>query len=198
MKPNKLPSSPAICAGRSVIAAHVTSWRRINYVRPLRTRMKRISLYLLFAVAIQNFCFADVTMLTPEDSKALEDSSRFHEILVTTNLPPAILALCANGGERLAEPGQKWQETDVITNSYESLPFKRLIWAAVSGEYYVVHYERGGRAHSFHVLVAILAKGEPKPKVVLRSIADERLKDYSAFLDALRSGKLYDWRNFAH
>ena len=186
-----------VCTGRCAVADRVMSWRWGGYVRPIRTRMKRISLYLLFALAIQNFCFADVTMLPIEHAKALMDSSRFHEILVTTNLPPAILALCANGGERLAEPGQKWQETDVITNSYESLPFKRLIWATVSGEYYVVHYERGGRAHSFHVLVAILPKGDPKPKIVLRGIGD-RLKNYSAFLDALRSGKLYDGRDFTH
>jgi hypothetical protein len=125
----------------------------------------------------------------------LEESSRFHEVLATTNLPPAIVALCADDSERLAEPGQKWEATDVITDA--SLPRKRLIWAAVSGEYYVVHYERGGRGHSFHVLVATLAKGESKPKVVWRGVGG-KLKDYAAFLEALRSGKLDDALDYAH
>ena len=155
--------------------------------------MKRIGSYLLLAMAIQSFCFADVTKLPTEQRKVLEDSLRFHEVLATTNLPPAIVALCADDSGRLAEPGHNWEATDVITNA--SLPRKRLIWAAVSDEYYVVDYERGGRGHSFHVLVATLAKGELKPKVVWRGVGGQ-LKDYSAFLVALRSRKLDDSLNY--
>ena len=157
--------------------------------------MKRISLYLLLAVAVHSFCFADVTKLPVEHRKALEDSSRFHEVLATTNLPPAVVTLCADDSGRLAEPGQKWEATDVITDA--SLPRKRLIWAAVSGEYYVVHYERGGRGHSFHVLVATISKGEPKPKILWRGVGS-RLNDYSEFLDALRTGKLEDGLDYGH
>jgi hypothetical protein len=154
------------------------------------TRMKNIGLYLLFAIAIQNLCYADVTKLPAEDRKALLDSSRFHEVHVTTNLPLAILALCDGGSDgKLAEPGQKWNATDVITDP--TLPGKRLIWAAVGGEYYVVHYERGGIDHSFHILVAKLTKDDAKPKVVWRAVGGP-FKDYAVFLDAFRSGKLDD------
>ena len=141
------------------------------------------------------FCYADVTKLSPKHRKAVQDSSRFHEVHATTNLPPAVVALCADDSGRLVEPGQRWESTDVITNT--TLPRKRLIWAAVAGEYYVVHYERGGRGHSFHVLVAMLTKGDAKPKVVWRGVG-EQLKDYSAFLDALRSDKLDDRLDYAH
>ena len=157
--------------------------------------MKRVSLHLFFAVAIQSLCFADVTKLAAEHRKVLEDSSRFREVPATTNLPPAVVALCADEGGRLAEPGQKWEATDVITDS--SLPRKRLVWATVAGDYYVVHYERGGRGHSFHILVATLAKGDPKPKIVWRGVGG-RLKNYSAFLEALRSGKLDDDLDYTH
>ena len=78
-----------------------------------------------------------------------------------------------------------------------TLPGKRLIWAAAGDEYYVVHYERGGIAHSFHVLVATLTKGDVKPKAVWRAVGG-RLKDYAAFLEALRSGKLDDRLGYAH
>jgi hypothetical protein len=78
-----------------------------------------------------------------------------------------------------------------------TLPGKRLIWAAVGGEYYVVHYERGGIAHSFHVLVAKLMKDDSKPKVIWRA-AGKQLKDYAAFLDALRSAKLSDRLDYGH
>ncbi len=110
-------------------------------------RVKHISLYVLFAVAIQS-SYANVTKLTTADRKVLQDSSRFHEVHATGDLPPAVIALCADDG-RIAEPSQKWQATDVIGDP--TLPGKRSIWAAVGGEYYVVHYERGGVAHSFHV-----------------------------------------------
>jgi len=113
----------------------------------------------------------------------------------TNDLPPAIVALCTGDNDRLADPGQKWNATDVITDP--TLPGKRLIWAAVGGEYYVVHYEHGGIAHSFHILIARLTKNDAKPKVVWRGIGGP-LKDYAAFLIALRNGKLDDRLDYAH
>jgi hypothetical protein len=145
-------------------------------------RMKHISFYLLFAVAIQSLCYADVSKLPAEDRKALLDASRYHEVLSTTN-------------GRLAEPGQKWNATDAIIDP--TLPGRRLIWAAVGDDYYVVHYERGGIAHTYHILVAKLAKNDAKPKVVWRAIGGP-FKNYAAFLDALRNGKLDDRVDYWH
>jgi hypothetical protein len=151
--------------------------------------MKHLSLSILFVVMIQNFCCADVTKLSTDDRRRLQDSSRFHEIHSTSDLPPAIVALCTNGNGKLAEPGQNWNATDVITDS--TLPGKRLIWAAVGGDYYVMHYERGGIAHTFHILVARLMKDDGKPKTAWSAVGGP-FKDYEAFLIALRSGKLDD------
>jgi hypothetical protein len=125
----------------------------------------------------------------------LQDSARFHEVHSTSDLPSTILALCDGGGDgKLAEPGQKWNATCVITDP--GLPGKRLIWAAVGGEYYVVHYERGGIAHTFHILVAKLGKNNTKPTIVWRAVGGQ-FEDYAAFLDALRSGKLDDGLDYA-
>jgi hypothetical protein len=158
--------------------------------------MKHLSLFLLFAVAIQSLCRADVTKLPTEDRKALLDASRFHEAYATSDLPSTILALCDGGGDgKLAEPGQKWNATDVVTDP--TLPGKRLIWAVVGGEYYVVHYERGGIDHSFHILVAKVTKNDAKPTMVWRAVGHQ-LKDYAAFLDALRTGKLDDRLDYPH
>jgi hypothetical protein len=151
--------------------------------------MKLISLCFAFAVAVQSLCYADVTKLSAEDRKVLQDSSRFHEVHATSDLPPSVVAVCAGDNDKLAEPGQKWNATDSITDP--TLPSKRLIWAAAGGDYYVVHYERGGIAHTYHILVARLANNDSKPKVLWRAVGGP-FNDYAAFLDALRSGKLND------
>jgi hypothetical protein len=159
-------------------------------------RMRQLSLCLLLTAAIQTLCYADVTKLTAKDRKVLQDASRFHEIHATKNLPSAILALCDRGGDgELAEPGQNWNATCVITDP--TLPGKRLIWAAVGGEYYVVHYERGGIAHTFHILVAKLGKNDAKPTMVWRTVGGP-FKNYAAFPDALRSGKLDNRLDYPH
>ena len=151
--------------------------------------MKQISRYLLFAVEIQSICYAEITKLPAEGRKILENSSPFQEVHSTRDLPPAIVALCFDDKGRLADPGQNWNATDAITDP--TLPWKRLVWAAVRSDYYVAHYERGGIDHSFHILVAKLAKNDGKPTVVWRAVGHQ-LKDYAAFVSALRTGKLDD------
>jgi hypothetical protein len=166
----------------------------VSYIAAMR--MKNTGLYLLLAIAIQSLCYADITKLPAEDRKALLDASRFHEIHSTSDLSPAILGLCDGGGDgKLAEPGQKWNATDAITDP--SLPGKRLIWAAVGDEYYVVHYERGGIAHTYHILVAKLSKNDARAKAVWRAVGGP-FKDYAAFLEALRGGKLDDRLDYPH
>jgi hypothetical protein len=138
---------------------------------------------------------ADVTKLPTERRNALENISHFREAYAVTNLPPPVLALCADINGRLAGPGQKWEVTDLITN--EELPLRRLIWAATDGDYWVVHYERGGIAHSYHVMVVQLPHGDSKPSFLWRG-AGGRLKDFPAFLAAVRSNKLDDTLEYAH
>jgi hypothetical protein len=158
-------------------------------------RVIHISLGVLLVVAIPAFSSADVTTLSAELRKALQDSSRFHEVHATTKLPPLVVKLCADENGRIAEPGQNWQATDVVIDN--KLSWKRLIWAATDGEYFVVHYERGGIDHSFHILIAKLKHGNTNPRVLWRGV-DGQLKDYKAFLSALDSNKLDDSLDYGH
>jgi hypothetical protein len=174
--------------------AHEEAIAEFRFVESM-THMRHLSLCLLFIAAIQSLCYADVTKLPAEDRKALLDALRFHEVHSTKDLPPAIVALCGDDKGKIADPGQNWNATDAITDP--SLPWKRLIWAAVGGDYYVVHYERGGIDHSFHILIAKLAKNDAKSKVAWHAVGHQ-LKDYAAFLDALRAGKLDDRVNYPH
>ena len=147
----------------------------------------------LLVIAIPTWCRADVTKLPAEDRKALLDASRFHDLHSIRDLPPAVVALCVDEKGKLADPGQSWNATDVTTDP--TLPWKRLIWAAIGGDYYVVHYERGQIDHSFHILVAKLPKNDAKPTVEWHAVGHP-IKDYTAFLDALRNGQLDDRLNY--
>jgi hypothetical protein len=142
---------------------------------------------VFFAVAIQSVCYADVTKLSTEDRRVLQDGPRFHEVHSIGDLPWPIVALCARDGH-LGERGETWNPTDAIIDP--ALP-KRLIWAAIGGDYYVVHYECGGIVHTYHLSIAKLVKTDRKPKLIWRSVGGP-LKNYAAFLDSLRSGKFDD------
>jgi hypothetical protein len=157
--------------------------------------MIRLVPYLLVIMALPLLGHADITKLPIDDQKVLSDGSRFHEIHAATNLPATVFALCADLNGRLAEPGQRWEVSDFITD--DKLPTKRLIWAVTNGDYYVVHYERGGYTHTFHMLVAKLKVGDGKPSLVWRGVGGQ-MKDFKAFLDAVAKNKLDDRSDYAH
>jgi hypothetical protein len=150
--------------------------------------MNRGSFLLLLVV--QSVAVADVTNLAPGHYQVLEQSSLF---VSTTNIPPAIIALCADSNGRLAQPSEQWEATDVISD--ESLARKRLIWAAVSDHYYVVHYERGGRGHNFHILFATLKNGEAT--TVWRAVGGP-FQNYVDFLQGMRTDRVDDDLRYAY
>lgn len=149
---------------------------------------KTICLCLLLLLTTQNLGVAKVAKLSIEDRKILASSVPHRQILETSKLPPEIVALCADSNLRLAEPGQKWESTDYIIDS--SLPRRRLIWAVVKDKYYVVHYESGGRGHSFQILIATTI--QQQPKVIWQGGGFARLKNYKVFVDTLQRTNLDD------
>ncbi len=162
--PNGVAAS--LCRGAPALLS--TPRRRHSAVATTLRIHAMFFLLPLFVIAIQGLCCADVTRLATEDHRALQDASRFHEVHSAGDLPALIVALCVGDKRKLANPGENWNATDAITDP--TLPGKRLIWAAVGGEYYVDHYERGGIAHTFHVLVAKLTKSNARPKVVWSAV----------------------------
>src|ERR1044071_4670311 len=145
--------------------------------------MKVPACLLLAVASTQAVCWGDVTKLRPEDRTVLADASHFREVHATTSLPPQVLSFCADGNGRIAEPGQKWQVTDYVLDN--TLPRKRLIWAAIGSGLYIVHYESGGIGHGFHVLVARFKPGDKKAVAVWHAVG-RKLKDNGTLLDAIK------------
>ena len=133
--------------------------------------------------------FSEVTKLAPEHRKLLQKSDQFKTIRLVKELPKSIIALCADGNGRIANPGEQWEPTDVILSEF--LPRKRLIWASYFQNYYLMYYESGGIAHSYHVLLAQLEEKGSNAKILWHGVG-EPLSDYKAFLTAVEQNKLDD------
>ncbi len=137
---------------------------------------------------------AAVNHLSDSLRKLLMDAKLFRPLKSMTEIPPAVIALCSDSHGRMADIGRRWESTDFITK--DTLPRKRLIWAVVYRDYYLVHYERGGIGHSFHVLFAQKRIGE-RADLLWRAVG-ERYSDAAAFRKALTNNKMDDDPRFAY
>jgi hypothetical protein len=76
--------------------------------------------------------------------------------------PPVLEKFTERNGSRpvIANPGKDFIEGDVINDS--SVPRERLIFAGVSREKCFVHYEQGGRAHTYLLVLFDVVGGNAK------------------------------------
>jgi hypothetical protein len=88
----------------------------------------------------------------------------------------------------MADPGEKFQVTDVITEA--GLPNRRLVFAVRSSDHCLLHYERGGRGHSYHVLLFKLSGSTTE--LVWRAISAEKLNSMDQLRSAVKQDKLHD------
>jgi len=95
---------------------------------------------------------------------------------------PVLQAFTEQGGSLLtmANPGKDFQATDFILDN--SLPSKRLIFAGVSGDKCFVHYEQGGRGHSY-----VLALFNVPSKDDMRPVWRGNCRARAATLEELRA-----------
>ena len=163
----------------------------------MKLALLAVSTSLAFAAVVT----ADVTKLPAVERQKLEHADSIELLRSAAKVPKEVFDACAVTSKdpafRLADAGQPFRVTDTITNENRNLPRRRFIWAARLPEYYVVHYEMGGRGHSFHVLL-VKFDGTQKAAQVTWSAAAILLKDYDHFLRALKTGKLDDSLDYYH
>ena len=143
-----------------------------------------------------SFASAAVTRLPVHVRATLERPSSAQMLYSTAQLPSAVKRACASviADHRFwfADPGKPYNETDVEWDS--KIPGRRLIWAAQVPGYYIIHYEQGGRGHGYSVLVAHYTRGS-LAKVAWAATGGslkKPLRNYRAFVSAIRSGTLDD------
>ena len=107
-------------------------------------------------------CLFCTAALAQHFHKQLSRAEREHildgpfTVVPTTEAMPskvkqAFAEITAEHSFALANPGQKYQVTDVV--SEPGLPFRRLLFAGVKDDEWFIHYERGGRGHGYSVIV---------------------------------------------
>ena len=150
---------------------HVARHHRV--AMPLWTLCCALGSLTLLLSACQPRAVADLLARSPEAA----------QVTARDDLPADLLAQCQDDNGRLADPGAPWLAGNVIWNA--SLPRHRLLWAVTVGRYHVVHFERGGFAHTYRVLVAT-GGGGGRMNVALRADTG-RFEHYAQFAQALRT-----------
>ena len=99
---------------------------------------------------------------------------------------------------RMANPGERYQESDVI-ESGPRLPWRRLVFAGISEDRCFVHYERGGRAHGYYVLIIQLSPhgNGVSATPIWGGAGTARADDLKQLRDAVANGRLADDREYS-
>jgi len=67
------------------------------------------------------------------------------------SLKSAFSGLAGEHDFKMANPGNKYQATDVVVEP--GLPFRRLVFAGIATDKYLLHYEEGGIGHIYQIAV---------------------------------------------
>src|SRR5258708_33833414 len=91
----------------------------------------------------------------------------------------------------LANPGQKYQATDVIEVGH--LPSRRMICAGANRDKWFIHYEHGGIGHSYAVVV-FAKTTQGGWEFLWGGVAFERAKDLDDLRKKIADGRFHDDR----
>jgi len=96
------------------------------------------------------------TSLSPQQKHRLLDG-RCDLITSASAMPNALkgafMTTTGEQGFELAEPGSKYQTTDVVERGSPTLPYRRLVFAGHCDDRWFIYYEHGGIAHGYSLLV---------------------------------------------
>lgn len=149
-----------------------------------------VGLALLF-VLCGKIASAEVHLL-PDDTRAVLIKGRDVTIVKKVSLipPAALVAVRASQDDhafKMADAKMPFQVTDTITDA--TLPSRQLQFAAISPDYVLIHYARGGIALGYYFL--LLKKAGHNYKVVWRAEGPQ-CSSYHRFLRELKANTIDD------
>ncbi len=125
----------------------------------VRNRMRRTRLFCAIGVSLWSAVLAGgqaaVPVSVPAELRAHLKDDRFEIVTSIRGLPLGVRdgleTLFGSQTLDIAEPGAQFQATDVMVNP--KLPIRRLVLAGCSIDHCLVYYERGGFAHTWHLVL---------------------------------------------
>jgi hypothetical protein len=130
--------------------------------------------------------------ITAHDKEHIFDGD-FTTIRTTNDIPKSIKAAFIRITDQkefaMADPGRPFQVTDAISD--ESLPWRRLIFAANQNGRWLVHYEKGGIGHSYYMFV-FQVRSNDKADLIWGAALGIAAKDLKTLRTQLRMGGLDD------
>jgi hypothetical protein len=169
-------------------------WRFCLAGEPLKRNLRVINMeWSLSAISV--ICALALLSAQPRETKITIDLSAlgragehitFTEVNEVKSLPSDVLDKFSDG---MANPKADFQETDVVMG--KQLPTRRLIVAGVSEKYCLVHYERGGRGHSWLIALFTLSK-EKMGLVWVSTLSSKTRLSLRELKSVVESGHLHD------
>ena len=151
--------------------------------------MRLGNLIFIILLVLADVCHAAPKLSASDRARLLEERT-FHLLPPSTPLPAAAASFCSDANGRLAMPGARWAPTDVLSQG-GALPSRRLIWAASNQRFLVIHYEQGGFAHTYGVVVLGISSDGTAYELAWR-VFSPWLKDYTNFTRALAANELQE------
>ena len=108
-------------------------------------------------------------------------------------LKSAFSSLAGEHDFKMANPGDKYQATDVVVEP--ALPFRRLVFAGISTDKCFIHYEAGGIGHSYHIAV-FGVDSEGKAKFLWGGPGPRAAKDLEQLRTMVAGGAFADDRAY--
>jgi len=106
--------------------------------------------------------------------------------MLPDSLKAAFAELARESEFKLADPDEDFQVGDVVV--HPGLPFRRLVLAGRCGDNWFIHYERGGIAHGFY-LVVFQSESQRKPKFIWGGAGVPKATQIADIRKALADGK---------
>jgi len=140
---------------------------------------------------------AGITRLGAEDKQYLLAKDKFRAVLRVKQLPRSVrgwFAQRATGRTSyLADPGQKYQAGCIVEKG--SAP-RRLLFAGVADDHCFVHYEKGGRGHSYHVVLFRLSGNEAR--LTWHGVAKRKMASLDQLRQSIAANDLSDELNYGY
>jgi hypothetical protein len=156
------------------------------------SRLVKVLLGLALFLCLYNAKAAtDITKL-PDDARTALMREQDFTIIKKIDLIPkeALQALIKSQGLdefRMADPGKPFQATDAVSD--ESLPWRQFQFAALSKDYLLIRYSKGG--YAFRDYVVLLGRNGVNYRFVWKAMCP--CTDFQDFIQALKSGdRIYD------